>query len=165
MKKTGFTHDDAKNKSIDWYTPPWIFSRLGIHFDLDPCHPEKRIPWIPVTNTFNIKDDGLQQPWEGLVWLNPPYGKHTLQWVQRMDQHRNGVLLVFARTDCQWYQDYISQADAILFLKGRVKFIDGLNATGNQGAGCGSLLAAWGKKSKQAVMNMYDCGHLVVKNS
>lgn len=25
-KKGGFTHDSADNKSVDWYTPPWVFA-------------------------------------------------------------------------------------------------------------------------------------------
>ena len=162
MKKMGFTHDDVKNKSVDWYTPPWIFNRIGLTFDLDPCHPEEKIPWIPVNRTFNIKDDGLKQPWDGLVWLNPPYGKHTLQWVEKMHLHRNGILLVFSRTDCKWYQNYVAQADVILFLRGRVSFVDGFGVTSNNGAGCGSLLAGWGEIAKQALINMSDCGHLVV---
>ena len=39
MKATGFTHDDKNNKSVDWYTPAWIFERIGLQFDLDPCQP------------------------------------------------------------------------------------------------------------------------------
>ena len=28
-KKGGFTHDSVDNKSVDWYTPRWIFDELG----------------------------------------------------------------------------------------------------------------------------------------
>jgi len=31
MKKTGFTHDNVNNKTVDWYTPKWIFDELGLH--------------------------------------------------------------------------------------------------------------------------------------
>lgn len=27
-KVAGFTHDDVDNKSVDWYTPAWIFVRM-----------------------------------------------------------------------------------------------------------------------------------------
>jgi hypothetical protein len=46
--------------------------------------------------------------------------------LEKMHYHRQGVALVFARTDCKWFHDYVAKADAILFLKGRVKFVDGL---------------------------------------
>jgi hypothetical protein len=28
--------------------------------------------------------DGLQQPWFGRVWLNPPYGGHAKKFVGRL---------------------------------------------------------------------------------
>lgn len=142
--KVGFAHESASNVSVDWYTPPWIFERVGLFFDLDPCQPETPIPWIPVAKTYCLQDDGLASPWEGMVWLNPPYGKHTPLWLSKMHQHRYGMALVFARTDCRWFHDYCAKADALLFLSGRVRFVDGLCKTGGNGAGSGSMLVAWG---------------------
>lgn len=159
-KAAGFTHDNADNKSVDWYTPAWIFERMGLVFDLDPCQPEKRIPWIPACAAYSLKDDGLVSPWHGKVWLNPPYGKHTYAWLEKMHQHRNGVSLVFARTDCAWFHDFVANADAVLFLKGRVKFVDGLGATGGSGAGSGSMLIAWGDENVYALEQMRDLGKL-----
>lgn len=159
--KTGFTHDNINNISVDWYTPPWIFESLGLTFDLDPCHPKEKIDWIPVKKTYNIDDDGLKQDWEGNVWLNPPYGKYTKDWLKKMDSHRNGITLVFSRTDCKWFHDYITKADAILFLQSRVKFVDGFGVTGTSGAGCGSLLAAWGYENHTALFRMKEKGFLV----
>jgi hypothetical protein len=157
----GFTHDNVKNKSVDWYTPKWIFDRLGIEFDLDPCQPEQGIEWIPAKKRYSIVDDGLAQTWQGRVWLNPPYGKHTPAWMDKMHNHRNGIALVFARTDCAWFHNSVAKADAILFLKGRIKFVDGLGVTGGSGAGCGSMLIAWGGDNVRALEEINDIGHLV----
>lgn len=162
MKK-GFSHESKNNVSVDWYTPPWIFQRLGLNFDLDPCHPKERIHWIPTKDIYTLDDDGLQSKWFGNVWLNPPYGKQTSEWLAKMHEHRNGVALVFARTDCKWFHDYIAKSDAILFLKGRVKFVDGLGATGGSGAGSGSMLAAWGEPNVSAIRAMSDVGFFVDK--
>lgn len=161
-QKLGFTHDNKNNASVDWYTPSWIFDRIGLRFDLDPCHPEKVIHWIPADNHFSIADNGLIQPWTGRVWLNPPYGKETSAWLEKMSVHRNGIALVFSRTDCAWYHKYVADADAILFLKGRVKFVDGLGLTGGSGAGCGSMLIAWGDEHVSALLGMRDLGHFVL---
>ena len=161
-KKQGFAHESFANVSVEWYTPPWIFERLGLHFDLDPCQPKEPIPWIPAKQTMSLEDDGLTSEWTGKVWLNPPYGKHTAAWLKKMHQHRNGVALLFARTDCAWFHDSVAKADAILFLRGRVKFVDGLGATGGSGAGSGSMLVAWGSESVSALRSMSDLGHLVL---
>ena len=69
IQKKGFTHDSVDNKTVDWYTPKWIFDALGEHFDLDPCQPEDKIPWIPCDRHYSIIDNGLMQPWDGFVWL------------------------------------------------------------------------------------------------
>ena len=164
-KRSGFTHEDRGSKNIEWYTPPWIFEKLGLKFDLDPCHPEQVIPYIPAFKTDCEKDDGLKQPWNGLVWCNPPYGKFTKDWLKKMHEHRNGVALVFSRTDCKWFHDYAAKADAILFLNGRVAFVDGLGVTGNSSSACGSMLIGWGEESVKALKGMRDCGHLVFNKS
>lgn len=160
-KKGGFTHDSAKNISVDWYTPKWIFDCLGIEFCLDPCQPKGGIDWIPAKKYYTIEDDGLSSEWRGKVWLNPPYGKETGEWLKKMHEHRNGVSLVFSRTDCKWFHSYVTQADAILFLRGRVKFVDGLGKTGGSGAGSGSMLIAWGEECVAALRNMASYGFLV----
>lgn len=157
-KAKGFTHDKKDNATVDWYTPSWIFEELGITFDLDPCAPAGGVPWIPAKNSFSMTDDGLKQPWLGCVWLNPPYGVHTPEWLKKMHKHRDGMALLFARTDCKWFHDYCTKADAILFLKGRVSFVDGLGKTGGGGAGCGSMLVAWGPTAVRGLVRMKTKG-------
>jgi len=163
-KKQGFTHDEKINLSVDWYTPPWLFERMTVKFDLDPCQPKGGISWIPAHTYYTQAEDGLTSDWFGRVWLNPPYGKHTPNWLAKMHQHRNGIALVFARTDCAWFHDYVVKADAILFLKGRVKFVDGLGISRGSGAGSGSMLIAWGQFNVDVLKSMADLGCLVVIN-
>jgi hypothetical protein len=165
MEHKGFSHESPSNKSVEWYTPPWIFERMGIEFDLDPCHPIEQIKWIPAKKRLTSDDDGLKSPWFGRVWLNPPYGKHTPDWLSKMDSHRNDIALVFARTDCGWFHNSVAKADAILFMKGRVKFVDGLCATGGSGAGNGSMLVAWGEENVRVLESMADIGFLVRNHS
>lgn len=163
-KKKGFTHDNKDNLSVEWYTPAWVFDELKLEFDLDPAAPTGGVSWIPAKNHYDIYSDGLISDWgdsSSKVWLNPPYGKFTGKWLEKIHHHRNGVALVFARTDCAWYHDYVAKADAILFLKGRIKFVDGLGVSAGSGAGCGSMLIAWGSDSVESLFNMKDKGHFV----
>lgn len=154
---SGFTHESAAAETVEWYTPPHVFAALGLVFGLDPCHPAARLPWVPAYETYHLPDDGLALPWFGSVWCNPPYGPETARWLKRMHEHRNGVALVFARTDARWFHDYAVPADALCFVQGRLKFVgpDGKPKPGKDGkvssAGAGSLLIAWGEECAAAL--------------
>lgn len=161
MKKEGFSHESQAIKSVDWYTPAWVFQSLGLTFDLDPCQPVGGISWIPATQHYTEKENGLSSPWFGRVWLNPPYGRDTPAWLERMDKHRHGVALLFARTDCEWFHRIVTNADAMLFLRGRVRFVDGKQKTGGGGPGSGSMLIAWGGDCVDALSRMTGKGMFV----
>ena len=136
--------EKAKNSSDEWYTPPSIFESLG-PFDLDPCAPVKPL-WKIAKVNYSKLDDGLSHEWHGRVWLNPPYSHPLIErFVKKMAQHGNGIALLFNRCDSKLFHDVIfPAADAILFLRGRIRFY---MPDGSQGGspGCGSVLVAFGK--------------------
>jgi len=108
---TLFGLEQTQATSDDYYTPVWIFDRLGLHFDLDVCSPPAPPPWIPATRFFTMADDGLAQEWAGRVWMNPPYSRPG-PWVERFLEHRNGVALVpFAKS--AWFDALWVAADAV----------------------------------------------------
>jgi hypothetical protein len=126
-----------------WLTPPFILQALG-PFDLDPCAPEDR-PWEMAAQHFTKKDNGLVQPWVGRVWCNPPYGRQVDRWLRRLRQHGNGIALIFARTETEYFFDEVwPHAGALLFIEARLHFHkpDGRRATTN--AGAPSVLIAYG---------------------
>jgi len=166
MAANGFTHESQAAESVSWYTPKWVFDELSLQFNLDPCAPVGGVPWIPVKQVYSLPTDGLKETWDGLVWCNPPYGKETPKWLKKMSEHKNGVALVFSRTDVKWFHDHVAGSDAILFLKGRIQFVDGLGVTGGSGSSCGSLLAAWGTESVESLKKMSErgLGFLVTNN-
>jgi hypothetical protein len=118
-----FDHEHAPPKSVEWYTPPEVFTALALSFDLDPAAPVGGVPWVPAARSFSPADDGLAQPWTGRVWLNPPYGRGVALWLDRLAQHGDGLALVFARTDTRWYQVVVRQATALCFVAGRLSFV------------------------------------------
>jgi len=144
------SHQSADMQSDVWLTPPSILHRLG-DFDLDPCAPAIR-PWNMAKKHYSLPQNGLSLPWEGRVWLNPPYGRFINQWMHKMAQHAKGIALIFARTDVAFWHRYIwPHADSILFLEGRLHFynIDGTKAAGN--AGAPSVLIAYGRDNVDAL--------------
>ena len=149
--KTGFTHESQHNTTIEWYTPASIFEALGTDFSIDVCSPLGGLPWIPAARFLSKEHDGLATEWDGFVWCNPPYGKQTPLWLSKMKQHNNGIALVFSRTDCKWFHDYVATSDVVLFLKSRIKFVDWYGETGNSGAGNGSMLVGYGDKAKAVI--------------
>jgi hypothetical protein len=128
----------------EWLTPPTLLRKLGT-FDLDPCAPICR-PWPTAHRHLTIQDDGLAHHWHGRVWMNPPYGKHTEDWMEKLANHGTGTALIFARTETEhWHRHIWPRASAILFLRGRLTFchVDGTPAKYNGGAP--SALIAYGE--------------------
>ena len=138
--------------SDEWYTPPEIVRALG-PFDLDPCSPERPLFKI-AEKTYNKQQDGLAHEWAGRVFLNPPYSQPLLsQFCEKMAGHGNGIVLVFARTGNKVMQEILMpKADAMLFMRKRVRFYlpDGKQGGG---AGCDSVLIAFGKSNADALKN------------
>jgi hypothetical protein len=139
----GFTHEPSCGASVEWYTPPEVFEALAISFDLDPAAPAGGVPWVPARRSLSRADDGLAQPWAGRVWLNPPYGHGTAEWLNRLARHGDGLALVFARTDTRWYQEIVRRATALCFIAGRLSFIRPDRSRASS-AGAPSVLLAFG---------------------
>jgi hypothetical protein len=133
----------VENGTCEWLTPPGIIKALG-SFDVDPCSPVNR-PWDTALKHYTIDDNGLLQDWQGRIWLNPPYGNQTGGWLKKLSEHRNGIALIFARTETKMFFNYIwPKADAILFLKGRLRFYNVYGTKAKNSAGAPSCLVAYG---------------------
>lgn len=145
----------------EWLTPPYIFEAVQ-PFDMDVCQPITP-PWHIAPIGFNVNDDGLAQDWRGFIWCNPPYGRETGKWLAKMADHGNGIALIFARTDTKMFHDYVFNADAVLFIKGRLSFYDVKGVKGGT-AGAPSCMVAWGGAAVERLRNSGIKGKLVVLN-
>jgi hypothetical protein len=140
-------HQSFASQSFDWLTPPGWIEALGA-FDLDPCASVAQ-PWPTAHQMWT--ECGLERPWDGSVWLNPPYGppKVIEPWMSRMALHRNGVACIPARTETRcWFKYVWPTAELILFAQGRPHFHkpkSGARAKDNSGAPI--ALVAYGKPS------------------
>lgn len=158
----GEKRSETNHKSVEWYTPAWIFDELGIDFDLDPSSPHDMETAVPATIKYTVFDDGLSKPWFGRVWMNPPYGKDTGFWMKRFIEHGTGIALVFSRTDTAWFQEAMRSATAVLFLRGRIDFIPGKeNQHKRSRAGAGTAMFAFGSECADALSRMRDRGTFI----
>ncbi len=107
-----FPVEQEQLTSDDYYTPAWVFERMGIEFDIDVCSPPGGIPWIPAKRYFTQVDDGLTQLWEGRVWMNPPYSQ-TAPWATKFIAHGHGVCLVPHSRSAWWWSDLWNSSAAI----------------------------------------------------
>ena len=106
---------DVALTSDEWYTPRWIFDAAGLTFDLDVCAPvAPAFRTCPAHRYLTILEDGLAQPWEGLVWMNPPYS-NPAPWVDRFIAHPNGLALLPA-SNSHWRGRYVKAADGLTLL-------------------------------------------------
>jgi len=148
------------NTTVEWLTPPEMVKSLG-EFDLDPCTPLNP-PFVHAKVDFNIKDDGLSKEWFGRIYMNPPYGKGMEKWIERLKIHGNGIALIFARTETKCFFNHIwDDADAVLFVKGRIKFY---NLEGNQMGtpGAPSIFIAYGKNNALALEKSGIAGRFIM---
>jgi len=144
-------HHNPTSKSEVWLSPPYVLTALG-PFDMDPCAALERPDWSGARKVYTIRDDGLSKPWEGRVWLNPPYGPKVGQWLKRLAAHGNGIAMIFARTETDMFFEHVWQsAHAVFFFRGRVNFHfpNGTKAPSNSGAP--SVLVAYGEENEIAL--------------
>ena len=117
----------GSSASPEWYTPAHVadlvVDTLG-EVDLDPSwHPDSP---VRARVTYTVENDGLAQPWQGRVYLNPPYGRTIDAWIEKLvTDHAAGTIseaiaLVPARVDTQWFR----RLDPFprCFISGRLQF-------------------------------------------
>jgi phage N-6-adenine-methyltransferase len=107
-----------------WATPQNFFDTLNAEFsfEVDVCANEENAKcqiW------YSVEQDGLKQKWQGICWMNPPYGRAIKQWIKKAyESSLSGatvVCLLPSRTDTAWWHDYCMKGE-IRFIRGRLKF-------------------------------------------
>ena len=140
----------SKQRPTRWLTPTPVVQALGT-FDLDPCGaPGHEL--AQRTYLLENGEDGLTLPWNGRVWMNPPYGAEAYPFLEKLADHGNGVALIFARTETKAFIRYVWQrADAVLFIAGRLVFWDADKVPAKANAGAPSCLVAYGQDNVDAL--------------
>lgn len=153
-------HEQAVGKTDEWYTPPRVFDAMGVRFDVDVASPGLHVtPWVPAGRCIQKWAGSLACQWTGFVWMNPPFGARNglVPWLAKFMAHGNGVALVPDRTSAPWWQTYAEQADLMLFVTPKIRFI---GADGKEGTSPaqGTTLLACGPQGIDALRNAHRAG-------
>jgi len=105
---------EAKAKNNEWYTPAHIIeaARLvmgSIDLDLDPASCETANQVVKAERYYTKNENGLSLPWNGNVWINPPYGRFTATGRQTSWQ---GTFIKKLFTE--WNSGNVTQATVLL---------------------------------------------------
>ena len=128
-------HVHYSSESGEWLTPQVIIDKVlevfSAEIDLDPAaeditHARDLFFNVPAIEHYSKELNGLAQPWNGRVYLNPPYGKVIIVWVEKMiAEYENGnmtegIALLPARTDTKWF--HLLNRFPRCFIRGRLRF-------------------------------------------
>jgi len=118
------------SETDDWATPQSFFDKYNeiYKFNVDVCANYKN---AKCKHYFSLIEDGLTQEWQGICWMNPPYGREIGIWMKKAYESSikgaTVVCLVPSRTDTKWWHDYAMKGN-IEFIKGRLKFGEAKNS-------------------------------------
>jgi len=138
--RTSFTGDN------EWYTPAKYIEaarKVLKGIDLDPATSEFAQKYIQAKKHYTVKDNGLNNAWDGKIWLNPPYSRDLLSlFIEKLVQEvlservKEAIVLTHNYTDTAWFHLLNTVSDLICFTKGRVRFVDdkGVEASPTQGS-------------------------------
>ena len=125
------SHNTGNN---EWYTPAIyiVAARQAMgDIDVDPASSHKANEAVKATKYYTIDNDGRLQPWQGNVWMNPPYAQPLISefcelLLQKYESRevRQACVLVNNATETIFYQDMLKACEAVCFIKGRVRFVD-----------------------------------------
>jgi len=145
----------AGGRSNEWYTPRYIFDAMGVAFDWAVAAPPdwRKTTFCPCSHAMSVC--GLERPWSGFVWMNPPFSERrngVAPWHDKFFNHGNGVMIAADRTSAPWWQKAAMRCDALLFIAGKPRFI---RPDGTEGASPadGMVLFAAGRTGVQALRN------------
>lgn len=117
----------------EWFTPADIVEKareaLG-GIDLDPASHAIAQQTVGAATVYTAADNGLDRPWFGRVWLNPPFNRTALAlFVDKLlAEYASGaveqaILLTHDYTDVEWFHAAARAAEAVLFPRGRIHFL------------------------------------------
>lgn len=122
-------HVVSNSGDNEWYTPAKYIEAarevLG-SIDLDPASNDFANETVKASVYYTEERDGLEQEWFGNIWMNPPYSTALLsRFADKLisSNFSQAIILVNNATETAWFEKMISKATAVVFHKGRIRFV------------------------------------------
>lgn len=174
-------HTDKDQLKIDWQTPGYLLDAVRAYFGGaipfdgataadNPCGALSFCSPVPlqegITNGGeHVSSDGLSHDWPQQVWINPPYGKATRVWLPKMRDSAPGREMVGLLSCSRWEQDYFmtmyAQANAVCFIRKRVKFINPATGDAVGGNTYANMFIGWGVHLRLWRLAFKDIGQCI----
>lgn len=165
----GKPHVSNNSGENEWYTPS-AYIEAARHImggiDIDPASSSTANETVRADTFFTIDDDGLSKPWNGRVWMNPPYSQPEIRLFSSklVEQVENGncaefMTLTNNATETAWFQELLSIASHGCLLKGRIKFLSPGKEIGAPLQG--QVILYRGENSGKFVQSMRDFGRVI----
>lgn len=149
---------ETGGKSNEWYSPKYFFDAMQVEFDQDVASPVDRTYCCVPAKEF-ITENSLEKEWRGFVWMNPPFGSRNSigLWLDKLYSHGSGIGLTPDRTSCPWWQKAAREANCVLLISRKVKFIRPDGTLGGSPS-TGTSLFGYGKMAEMALINASSNG-------
>lgn len=123
-------HNSGNN---EWYTPAKYIEaarKVMGEIDIDPATSPYAQGTVQAKEFYTKEINGLDKPWNGRVWLNPPYSGDLIwpfieKLMNELEEGRatEAIVLTNNATDTAWFHKAEELAAAICFTRGRVQFV------------------------------------------
>jgi len=111
-------YETPEDLYFDWCNKFQIFPTL------DVCATKEN---TKCKNFITEQEDSLLFEWNETFFMNPPYSKvgkfMKKAYYQYKKNQVEGMILIFAKTDTQFWHSFIEGKAEVHFLKGRIKFL------------------------------------------
>jgi hypothetical protein len=161
--RTSFTGEN------EWYTPARyveLARRVLGTIDVDPASNDIAQQTVRAATYYTAETNGLDKPWRGKVWMNPPYSRELIgRFIGKLvEEHQSGrcteaIVLTHNSTDTRWAASLFGGARALCFTRGRVRFV---SPKGKFAApAMGQLLSYFGRRPDRFASVFREVGHIV----
>lgn len=95
--------------------------------DTDPASNELAQETVKAGVYYTVDDDGLDKPWDGRIFLNPPYNSGVIdkfihKLIEELDDTKQAILLTNNNTDTKWFKLAAENCALLCFTTGRINF-------------------------------------------
>lgn len=154
----------------EYYTPIEIINAardvMGGVIDLDPASSLIANEIIKARNIFTLLDDGLNQDWNGKVWMNHPFGRSTNRhWIKKLSSEfdsgrtTEAVCITFASTSERWFAPLLKHPQCFLSPRTNYFMPDG---TLKRGVTKGSVITYFGNNLESFIAEFRKFGAIKI---